>query len=531
MLASCKDQIFAPSLKRPTAQRYSMALAAVLAATGWASVLSLFGLDGPHYFPFLVAGITAAWYGGLEPALLAIALGGILSHCRLVPPRQFVTVHGTEGWIAIAAYFFVAMFAAILFEAHRRELRELSDEIATREQIEEGLHFTISHLRSAKDAAQVSERQALAERKDLRARLHASEERMAMAEKAAGFRLFVWEVVENRLEILGEPAGVFGTATWVGYGSLLACLHPEDRARTETELTTCMAQKLSIDMEFRIIWPDGSLHWVAAKGHASHDDAGAPLRMIGIFQEITKRKATEEALIRTEKLAAAGRLAAAIAHEINNPLCAVTNLLFITKDDPTLSEAGRQYLGMAQQELARAAQVAQQALGFYKENSEPLKVNVATLVDDVLQTHARNMPKNIKVETHYPQPCEVVAVRGEIQQVVSNVVTNAVQAMSSGGQIEIEVTAVRQGEQPGAQIKIKDNGPGIPPENLGRVFEPFFTTKGKAGTGLGLWLVEQIVHKHGGKIDIQSTTEAAHHGTCFSIFLPVGTRSGSHAAA
>jgi signal transduction histidine kinase len=270
---------------------------------------------------------------------------------------------------------------------------------------------------------------------------------------------------------------------------------------------------------------------VAAKGHVSYTREGVPTRMIGIFQDITKNKATEAALVRTEKLAAAGRLAASIAHEINNPLFAVTNLLFIIQGDATLSGAGREYLSLAQQELARAAHIAQQALGFYKETAEPVKVNIAEVVDEVLLLYARNMPANIKLETEYGQGCEAYAVRGEIRQVLGNLIANAIQALGGGGTLSIKAQQQAQEGERGIAIRVIDDGPGIAPEHRDRIFEPFFTTKKDVGTGLGLWLAKQIVQKHGGSIEVQSSTDRQQHGTTFSILLPEGARKAKHAAA
>ncbi|HEV8523385.1 MAG TPA: ATP-binding protein, partial [Terriglobales bacterium] len=265
---------------------------------------------------------------------------------------------------------------------------------------------------------------------------------------------------------------------------------------------------------------DGAYRWIAAKGTTTYDASGHPLRTIGLLQDVTEKKSTEEVLLRTEKLAAAGRLAASIAHEINNPLAALTNLLFIVKDDASLSRAGRQYVSMAEEELRRLSHIAKQTLGFYKEAAQPETFELPALLDEVLDLYLRNMPAGIKVEKHYGESVPTQAIRGELQQVFSNLISNAIDALGEQGALRVVVEPSRVPQRPGMLVSIANDGPGIPPEHRKRLFEPFFTTKPGVGTGLGLWLAKQLIEKHGGSIEIESSVDGANRGTQFVVFVP-----------
>jgi PAS domain S-box-containing protein len=245
-----------------------------------------------------------------------------------------------------------------------------------------------------------------------------------------------------------------------------------------------------------------------------------------IAHDITAQRRSEEALRRNEKLATAGRLAAAVAHEINNPLEAVLNLIYLARHRP---ESQDQYLEMAEKEVLRVGAIAQQMLGFVRETSSPSPLNVAATLDDVLQLYLRQLTeKHIQVEKQYDSSVEISGFAGELRQLFSNLILNALDALDDGGRLTLHVTRGREwsnghrtGEhRTGARITIADNGSGIQQSDLTRIFEPFYSTKGDSGTGLGLWLSHGIVQKHEGSIRVRSRTAAASSGTVFSIFLP-----------
>ena len=237
---------------------------------------------------------------------------------------------------------------------------------------------------------------------------------------------------------------------------------------------------------------------------------------------ILARKA-EEALIGSEKLASAGRMAAVLAHEINNPLAAVMNLLFLAQTTTDTPAPVLQYLKMADDELKRIAHITRQTLGFYRESSVPTTFNVATLlnsVTDLLQ--AKIVSTQVIVEKQGDDLLEINGIFGELRQVISNLMLNSLDALGEGGRITLRACRSRNPLEGSSRIRITiaDNGQGISAATLPRIFEPFFTTKGSTGNGLGLWVCKQIIEKHGGSILVRSRT-CEPHGTTFSIVLPV----------
>jgi PAS domain S-box-containing protein len=255
--------------------------------------------------------------------------------------------------------------------------------------------------------------------------------------------------------------------------------------------------------------------------------SGERVRWVGvILSETTERKQTEEALRRSEKLAAAGRLAASIAHEINNPLEGVTNLLYLLRHHDSLDPEARQYAEMAQHEVARVSEITQQTLRFYKQSTLPVTVGLGEAMDSVLVLHHGKVHSaQVEVLRRYRQPAEVLAMSGEIRQVLANLVGNALDAMPQGGRLYLRV-APSQGwrtGKPGIRLVCADTGSGMEKGVQRRIFEAFFTTKEATGTGLGLWVSAEILAKHGATVQVRSRTAAAGRpsGTVFMVFFPL----------
>lgn len=240
-----------------------------------------------------------------------------------------------------------------------------------------------------------------------------------------------------------------------------------------------------------------------------------------IARDITAQLRAEQALQRSEKLATAGRLTAAIAHEINNPLEAITNLLYLARRDPARAD---QHLEMVEREVQRIADIAQQTLGYIREVSEPKALNVSSTLDEVLQLYsAKLMTKRIDVQREFRNGCEIRGFAGELRQLFSNLLVNAVEAMPNGGRLRLRVGAAHEysgDHRAGVRVIFADNGIGISRQDRPRLFEPFYTTKTDSGTGLGLWLSEGIVRKHHGRIQVRSSSRPGRSGTIFSLFLP-----------
>ncbi len=258
------------------------------------------------------------------------------------------------------------------------------------------------------------------------------------------------------------------------------------------------------------------------------DETGRILGAAKIARDITQRKRTERALRTSERLASVGRLAATMAHEINNPLEAVMNLVYLAKN-AALREDVRGYLARAEEELERISHITKQTLGFYRETTGATTVSVGAMVDPliaVFSSRARN--KAIEICPEIRQDPQIHAVPGEIRQLLANLVSNSIDAVDSGGRIRIRLSAARTwNAQPtsGLRLTVADSGPGIPAAVRSRLFEPFFTTKKNVGTGLGLWVCKSIVEKHEGSIRVRSSTAPGNTWTVFSVFLPSNGRS------
>jgi two-component system, NtrC family, sensor kinase len=229
-----------------------------------------------------------------------------------------------------------------------------------------------------------------------------------------------------------------------------------------------------------------------------------------------------------QKLISLGRLAASIAHEINNPLEAVTNLLYLMGEDQAVPESARGYLALAQSELGRVAQISRQTLNFSRESTGPVATRIDTVLDEVLSLYSRRIAeKDLHIEREYESSDQAVVFPGEMRQVFSNIIVNAVDASSARGRLRLRIRSAHSWTDPGVRgvrATVGDNGCGIDPDVQRRLGEPFFTTKGQRGTGLGLWVTRSIVLRYGGEIHLRSSVEPGRRGTVFSVFLPTNLR-------
>jgi signal transduction histidine kinase len=236
----------------------------------------------------------------------------------------------------------------------------------------------------------------------------------------------------------------------------------------------------------------------------------------------------------SQKLISIGRLAAEIAHEINNPLESVGNLIYLAQCEPQMPERAGEYLRSAERELARVVQISKQTLSFHRESNEPTRLRVSDLMDEVVSLYNRRiLEKQLNVTREYSVEQTITALPGEIRQVFSNLVTNAIEASCSGGTLRLRIREARKwagiGNMKGLRITIADGGSGISEESRRRIGELFFTTKGQSGTGLGLWVTKSIIARYGGTLRLKSST-GEKHGTVFTLFLPFNDRA-THADA
>ena len=253
------------------------------------------------------------------------------------------------------------------------------------------------------------------------------------------------------------------------------------------------------------------------------DDTGRIVGAAKIARDITEQKKAEHVLHTTERLASVGKLAATVAHEVNNPLEAITNLVYLAKEAAVRDDV-RQFLAHAERELDRVSHITKQTLGFYRDTTGPSAVRIGELLNPLITVfESRSRNKGVEIRPEILDDPQVYAVAGEIRQLIANLLSNSMDAIPRGGQIRIRVSRGRDHRSeplPGVRISIADSGPGIPVEDRQRLFEPFFTTKKDVGTGLGLWVCKNIVGKHHGSIRVRSSTAPGRSWTVFSVFLP-----------
>ena len=327
-----------------------------------------------------------------------------------------------------------------------------------------------------------------------------------------------WEVFGRSLEELSAIP-----SPW-----LLVVEEDQPKLAAAEELT--MRTGVPFHAEFRTVWPNGELHWLETIGMPTAED---PTLWRGVTSDITERKLAAEALIRSEKLGAAGQLAASMAHEINNPLASVTNLVYLARLH-ALSDEARAYLQTAERELGRVAQITSQTLRFHKQQSAPVEADLAeTLRSILLFYESRFAGAGVTVRFECREASPLRCYEGEIRQVFNTLVRNAVDAMRHGGVLRLRVrpgTDWRSGSA-AVRVTVADTGHGMPEATRKRIYEPFFTTKEDVGAGLGLWVASGIVENHKGSLHVRSRMTSGPtpgpSGSAFTLILPHGGCGGS----
>jgi PAS domain S-box-containing protein len=252
------------------------------------------------------------------------------------------------------------------------------------------------------------------------------------------------------------------------------------------------------------------------------DEHGRVVGASKILRDISGRKRMEKSLLQAEKIAATGRMAATIAHEINNPLEAVVNLLYLLREKVTDPE-GIGYLDTVEGELSRVSHIAKQTLGYYRENASASRASLSEVVQHAIAIYEpRCAAAGIEIRKTLESSRKIMLRRGEMMQVISNLIMNSIYAMAAGGILCLSVKDAEDSRD-GIVLTVEDDGMGIAAGDLANVFDAFFTTRGTVGTGIGLFVAKQFVEGHGGRIEIQSRTDAKNHGTAVEVFLPVLT--------
>jgi PAS domain S-box-containing protein len=311
----------------------------------------------------------------------------------------------------------------------------------------------------------------------------------------------------------------------LGYNGWKLALHPDDREAVLQRWTQSLQSGQIYEVDCRLRGADGNYRWILARGVPLRDGNGAITKWIGTCTDVHDRKLSEERLRTAEKLAATGRLVSTMAHEINNPLEALTNLVYLLANDPVFANSSAaKYLETAGQELARVNHVVNQTMGLFQGSTVPSRVSLPQAADDVLELYSTKIQaKDIRVLREYAAVEDLYALEGEVRQVLASLVANAIDASEREGMIRVRIHHGRDwgaGGRRGARIIVSDRGCGIEPENRARVFTPFFSTKSGMGTGLALWAIRELVRKRGGSIRFRSSTRPGASGTAFSVFVP-----------
>jgi two-component system, chemotaxis family, CheB/CheR fusion protein len=319
-----------------------------------------------------------------------------------------------------------------------------------------------------------------------------------------------------------------GAETLFGYtaeeivGRPISVLVPPDRLEEfATHLAHLNREERVPSYETETVDKNGTRLTILLSLSPLRNEQGKLVGASAIARDMTAQKRTEEALRRNERLATAGRLTAAIAHEIKNPLEALTNLIYLARQDISSRE---EYLRRAEHEIGRLDSIAQQALGLVREPTSPEPLDAGTILEQVVQLYLRKLQTaHIKVEKQSGERLEISGYPGELRQVFSNLILNAIDAMRDGGRLRLRVVRAREwsgARRSGVRVIFADTGTGISAKDLPHIFEPFYTTKRDQGTGLGLWLAYGSVQKHAGWMRVATRTTPGSSGTVFAVFLP-----------
>ncbi len=325
-------------------------------------------------------------------------------------------------------------------------------------------------------------------------------------------------------ELLGDASGACA-ATWpMLHADGVTSAHPE-----EVPLSRALRGEVVSAEEWVVVRADGEKVPILCTAAPIRDREGAVKGGVAGWQDLTQRKLAEKALIHSEKLAATGRLAATIAHEINNPLAAITNIVYLL-DQLTTDPAAREYLELINSELRSVTRIATQTLKFHREHGKPILFSLKEMLSELLEFYGpKAMKHGVSIAGRWEAEATIIGFAGETRQVMSNLLLNAIEATPAGGKVVVHCYQSKawRGVARGYRVTIADNGVGIDPQSRAHIFEPFFTTKGEKGTGLGLWVSAGIVNRAGGSIRVRSTPRAGRSGTCFSVFLPADVPAGA----
>jgi PAS domain S-box-containing protein len=466
-----------------------------------------------HAFPLLLAFPTVvlcAWFLGMAGSF-GCALVDVVLIDALMTRYE---LRFSTGFVSETARLAVFIVLSTLLGEMIRRFADQKAELKS-QQLKRSLLLAQTQRQMAEERARAGE--ALRQR----------DEQLQIALRASGLGLWAWEIDEDKVfrsdelyRIVGRKPGSLGPdpEAW------LEVVHPEDRHLLERKMENSRENGGDYSFHYRIVRPDGSIRWLESQGRCQFDGAGHLTRIVGVVADVTLRRRAEEAMLRAEKLAVAGRLAASVAHEINNPLEAVANLLYLITLSSTADEA-HVHARSALDELLRVSMITQSTLKFHRQAGTPKITHLSEVLEGVLAMfRARLKAAGIVLDLNVAGERAIACMPSEAQQVFANLLSNAIEAMSRGGRLRIRLRPSRDwrdGATEGMRVTIGDTGTGMDRATQQLSFEPFFTTKPETGTGLGMWVVAQLVERHGGDVRLWSSTHTGSSGTVVSMFLPM----------
>jgi PAS domain S-box-containing protein len=466
-------------------------------------------------FPLLLAFPTvvlSSWFLGMWGGV-ACAVGDVVLVDAFLTRAQFTFA---IGYVSEGLRMTLFLAVSILLGWVIRRLADQREEIRNHE-LQQKLTMADRERVLAEERAATSE--ALRQR----------DEELQLALRVHGMGLWEWDLLSGSIDWTAEVYRLMGHEPGSISPSLNAwfnAIHRDDVKEVKESTVRDLESGNEFYKQFRIIRLDGSTRWIESHSTCRRDGDGHATRLIGVLADVTDRKHTEEAMLRAEKLAVAGRLAASVAHEINNPLEAIANLLYLITMTPSPEET-QAHAQRALEELMRVSLVTQSTLKFHRQAGPPKITMLSEILESVLVLfRPRLLAGEIGVEVRAEHEVAIACMPSEAQQIFANLMSNAIEATPRGGKLVIRLRPSRDWRDSnirGMRITFADSGTGMDRATMRRIFEPFFTTKTDTGTGLGMWVVAQLAERHRGHVNVWSTQRPAACKTVFSVFLPFGS--------
>jgi PAS domain S-box-containing protein len=469
-------------------------------------------MEPSHRSPYLLAYpavILSAWVWGLSASVACGAVSGFLLEYFIFHTHQISLAPIPNGWVFREIIFLggSVMVGALTRSAARQRQESATANLNQRVQL-------------AEVEAAIAIQKAVATELELE-----NEVRSRLALDGANAGLWEWDIAAQKSKWSHGFYRLHGLepGTPINYDVRRECLHPEDFDRVELTIEKAIAEGCSFLEEYRVLLPGGGIRWVACQGTAITGPDGRVVKVSGFGGDVTRRKLADLALLHNEKMAIAGRLIATIAHEINNPLDAVMNMVYLLRHGVPEDEQSV-LLDETTLQLERISQISRQTLNFSRTSVRATLSKPSALVDEALRLLRPKLRlAQIEAVSEVRSDSDFYCERREAQQILTNILNNAIDAMQGPGTLRVRIADSvdwRHRKQRGIRITIADTGVGMSRSILQRISEPFFTTKESTGTGLGMWVVHELIKKQNGTISISSSTAPSHHGTAVSLFIP-----------